>query len=118
VGSPGLKVLKRDERTELFESEKLQRALRRVCRNRPIGDEAIRRIARDIEARLLDAGAKSVRSSQIVDLALARLSEIDKVAYDRLAANYIDEDGALRTDARRLSPEEAAQLGLFQADEM
>lgn len=120
VGSPGLKVIKRNERNEVFDSDKLQKALRRVCRDRQnISDEDIRRIARDIEAHLLDTGAKSVRSGQIVALALTRLADIDKVAYDRLAANYIDEDGVLRTDGRRLTPEEAeaAQLGLFQPDE-
>lgn len=113
ASAPGLKVIKRSERIEQFDSDKLQHALRRVCRNRPITDEDIRRIARDIEARLVDASAKSVRSSQIVSLALARLLEIDRVAYNRLAANYIDEDGQLRVESRPASPSEEAQLGLF-----
>ena len=74
--APGLKVIKRSEKIEPFDSDKLQHALRRVCRGRPgITDEDIRRVARDIEAQLVDAGAKSVRSAQIVLLALARLRE-------------------------------------------
>lgn len=115
VGAPSLKVIKRNERSESFDSEKLQRALLRVCRNRPnIDRDTVRRVARSIEAQLVDAGARSVRSSQIVDLALSRLGDIDKLAYDRLAANYVDENGHLRTESRQISPEEAAQLGLFQ----
>lgn len=112
--APGLKVIKRSEKIEPFDSDKLQHALRRVCRGRPgITDEDIRRVARDIEAQLVDAGAKSVRSAQIVLLALARLREIDKLAYNRLAANYIDEAGHLRVEPRPLAPGEEPQLGLF-----
>lgn len=108
-------MIKRNERPQAFDSDKLQRSLRRVCRNRPnIDPDVIRRLARGIEAQLVDAGARSVRSSQIVDLVLQRLTHIDKLAYDRFAANYIDEDGQLRTDSRTLSPEEVAQLGLFR----
>lgn len=115
VGAPSLKVIKRSERSESFDSDKLQRALLRVCRNRPnIDSDTVRRVARSIEAQLVDAGARTVRSSQIVELALRRLAEIDKLAYDRLAANYLDENGQLRTESRQISPEEAAQLGLFQ----
>lgn len=108
-------MIKRSERSEPFDSDKLQRALLRVCRNRPhIKKDTVRRVARSIEAQLVDAGARTVRSSQIVELALRRLAEIDKLAYDRLAANYLDENGHLRTKSRQISPEEAAQLGLFQ----
>ena len=115
VGAPSLKVIKRNDRAEPFDSDKLQRVLARVCRNRPnVDDDTVRRVARGIEAQLVDAGARTVRSSQIVELALARLRDIDKLAYDRLAADYVGEDGHLRTESRAISPEEAAQLGLFQ----
>jgi transcriptional repressor NrdR len=118
IGSPQLKVLKRNDKVEAFDSDKLQAALSRVCRRRTTVTEAdIRRIARNIEATLLDAGAKMVRSAQIVELALSRLEEVDRVSYNRLAANYIDEGGQLRTDPSTVTDEEAAQLGLFRGEE-
>lgn len=118
AGSIDLKVIKRDERTEPFEPGKLVRSLERVTRNRPnVTAEDISRIARAIEAQLLDAGARSVRSGQIVDLALARLRDLDLLAYNRLAANYLDETGHLRTEHRPMTEAEAAQLGLFQPDD-
>ena len=117
VGSPNLKVLKRSDKAEPFSSEKLRRALRRVCRHRSnVAASEIGRIANSIEAQLIDAGAKSVRSGQIVELVLARLADVDLVSYNRLAANYLDEDGQLRTEQRPVSAEEAAQLGLFKGD--
>lgn len=118
VSSPSLKVVKSSGKTEPFDSEKLQRALARVCRNRPVDRDDIRRIARNIEAELVDAGARAVTSGQLAELALARLAELDRVAYNRLAANYIDEAGQLRTDSRKLAgTEEAAQLGLFEPED-
>jgi transcriptional repressor NrdR len=116
AGAPSLKVIKRSERVEAFDSDKLQRALRRVCRGRAaVGDEAIRRIARDIEAELVDGNAKSVYSGQIALMALSRLQDIDRLAYNRLAVNYLDESGQLRTDPRPAGDGEIPQLGLFEA---
>lgn len=117
TGAPGLKVVKRGERSEPFDSDKLQRALSRVCRNRAgITADDIRRIARDIEAELVDASARSVHSGQIVELALRRLRDIDRLAYERLAVNYVDEGGRLRTQPRASEPDALPQLGLFVPD--
>jgi transcriptional repressor NrdR len=114
VRPPQLKVSKRGRGTEAFDTDKLVRCLRRVCRGRPgIGAGDIDRIARAIEARLVDSGARSVRSAQIVELALARLHEVDSVAHDRLAANYLDEDGRLNIEGRSAADDDASQLGLF-----
>jgi transcriptional repressor NrdR len=112
VGAPGLKVHKRDGNIEPFDGDKLLRALERVCAHRPgIRPEDLRRIARDIEATLLDGGRKSVAWSDIVSLALDRLRNIDPVAAHRLAANYTDETGALRYDAAQPAAS-SPQLGL------
>jgi transcriptional repressor NrdR len=116
AGAPSLKVIKRNERIEAFDSDKLQRALRRVCRNRAgVGEEDIRRIARDIEAELVDGNARTVYSGQIALMALRRLADIDRLAYNRLAVNYLDEGGQLRTDPRPAGDGEIPQLGLFEA---
>ena len=118
AGAPSLKVIKRNERIEAFDSDKLQRALRRVCRNRAgVGEEDIRRIARDIEAELVDGNARTVYSGQIATMALRRLGDIDRLAYNRLAVNYLDENGQLRTDPRPAGEGEIPQLGLFEEAE-
>ena len=100
VGSPGLRVEKRAERgTELFDSDKLQRALRRVTRHRAnVKDDDLRRVARDIEATLVDAGQRTVRWSEIVAQALRRLEAIDRRSAERLRENYLDDAGDLRLD--------------------
>ena len=116
LGAPGLKVGKRDGSVEAFDSDKLFRALHRVAAHRNVvTDEDLRRIARDIEATLVDSGRKSIAWSDIVTLALSRLENIDPVSAHRLAANYTDETGAVRFD--RSAPEQPSpQLGLPLAE--
>jgi transcriptional repressor NrdR len=119
LGAPGLKVAKRDGSVEPFDGDKLLVALRRVAAHRnTVTDEDLRRIARDIEATLVDSGRKSIAWSDIVTLALSRLENVDPVAAQRLAANYTDETGAVRFD-RSAPAEPPPQLGLplSEADE-
>ncbi len=117
LGAPGLKVQKRDGAVEPFDGEKLFQSLRRVSAHRTnVTDEDLRRIARDIEATLLDNGRKSVAWSDLVTLALDRLANIDGVAAQRLAANYTDESGAVRFE-RSEAPTASPQLGLPLADD-
>jgi transcriptional repressor NrdR len=117
ASAPALKVGKRDGTAEPFSGDKLLTALRRVCAHRNnVSDDDLRRIARDIEATLVDGGRKSVAWSDIVSLALARLQNVDTICAQRLAANYTDEAGAVRFD-RSSGSEPPPQLGLPLTDE-
>lgn len=117
VGAPGLKVTKRDGAIEPFDGDKLFHALQRVASHRAaVADADLRRIARDIEATLVDSGRKSVTWSDIVSLALARLENVDPISAQRLAANYTDESGAVRLD-RTAPAADSPQLGLPLAED-
>lgn len=112
IGEPNLKVTKRSGRSEPFSSAKLMATLKKVCRDRPnISAADIERLARAIEAQLIDEGARVVTSTRLVELVLERLIGIDKLSYDRLAINYVSEDGQLRTHSA--SDVDVEQLGLF-----
>ncbi len=116
VAPPSIKVAKRNGKTEPFDPEKIERLLTRVCRDRvAIKAADIRRITASIEADLIDARVKTIESGALVERLLNRLSELDKLSYDRLAANYLDEQGQLRTSSR--SEIDDHQLGLFAGDE-
>jgi transcriptional repressor NrdR len=117
VGQPSLKVEKRDGQVEPFDGDKLLRALLRVSAHRGVKDEVLRRVARDIEAAMVDAGQRSVLWSDIVRAALRRLEPIDRVAARRLACNYQDESGELRLDGDELSAGGQPQLGLPGVEE-
>jgi transcriptional repressor NrdR len=116
LGAPGLKVHKRDNTVEAFDGDKLFLALQRVAAHRSVADDVLRRVARDIEATLLDSGRKSVAWSDIVSLVLDRLRNIDATSAHRFAANYTDETGVLRFDASRPASD-PRQLGLPLSDD-
>jgi transcriptional repressor NrdR len=112
LGAPGVKVHKRDGHVEPFDTDKLVRALERVAAHRSgVRADDLRRIARDIEATLVDGGRKSVPWSDLVPLVLDRLHNVDAIAAARFAANYADETGALRFD-QATSASDSPQLGL------
>jgi transcriptional repressor NrdR len=117
VGGPSLKVHKRDGTLEAFDGDKLFRSLARVSAHRSgVTDADLRRIARDIEATLVDSGRKSIAWNDIVGLALERLRNVDDIAARRLAANYTDEAGEIRLDQPE-STVPSPQLGLPLADD-
>jgi transcriptional repressor NrdR len=114
LGAPGIKVMKRSGTTEPFQPEKIVRVLGRVGRDRPaLGPADQQRLARALEAQLLDEGAKTIQASEVLARLLALLGEVDRVARDRLAADYVDETGRLRLDAERDAEPAPGQLGLF-----
>lgn len=113
VGSPGLRVEKRDGELQPFDSEKLMLALERITAHRTaVRPEDLKRIVRDVEATLVDSGARTAAWSQIARLVLDRLTAIDRVSADRLRVNYIDEDGRLRLEDVEPPEENPPQLGL------
>jgi transcriptional repressor NrdR len=117
IAPPSIKVVKRSGKAEPFDFEKLVRSLERICRDRPMNRAAIARIARTIEAQLLDERVKSIRSGDLVVRVLELLGDIDRVAANRLAANYIDDDGKLRTEPRPLPFDTPPQLDLFEPED-
>lgn len=116
LGPAGLKVNKRGGSVEPFDIDKLVRALERITAYRPaVSDQDVRRVARDIEATLVDSGRKSVPWSDIVQLAVERLANVDPISARRLEANYTDESGAVRFDSERAAV--PPQLGLPLTDD-
>ena len=114
VAAPNVKVVKRGGKAEPFSQDKLIGTLARVTRDRPsIGAKDVLRIATDIEAQLVDEGLRSVLSARVVEMALERLALVDRVAYERLAINYVGEDGQLRTRGHAPGTDDREQLGLF-----
>jgi transcriptional repressor NrdR len=118
LGPTDIKVQKRGDRApEPFERGKLLRVMQRVCRDRPVGRDAIDRVVRRIEAQLIDDRQHTITSWQLADLVLARLRELDPVAYRRFASDYLDDGGHLRLEPRRAQHPFDPQLGLFEGDD-
>jgi transcriptional repressor NrdR len=82
-----LVVLKRDGRREPFDRAKVVSGIAKACANRPVSDEEMLRICDDVEEAARRVGAE-VPSDHIGREVLARLKQVDEVAYVRFASVY------------------------------
>ena len=88
VEAARLAVIKRDGSRQEFDRDKLAAGLRKALTRRPVDDGAADRAADEIEATLRASGSGEVESARIGELAMARLRELDQIAYIRFASVY------------------------------
>jgi transcriptional repressor NrdR len=88
VETARLIVLKSDGTRQEFDREKLASGLRKALTRRPVPDNAADVAADEIEAELRATGQSEIPSSRIGTLAMAKLREIDQIAYIRFASVY------------------------------
>jgi transcriptional repressor NrdR len=81
-------VVKKDGRREAFDRTKILHGLERACQKRPVSAEQIQAMASAVERRLQECGEKEVASRTIGEALMARLRELDPVAYVRFASVY------------------------------
>ena len=84
----GLFVMKKDERREEFNRDKLLTGLRKACEKRPLPSGTVENIADDIEAELYRSGNLEVPSTIIGDMVMGKLKALDHIAYLRFASVY------------------------------
>lgn len=86
-----LSVIKKDDKREKFNRDKLYRGVEKNLEKRPFTTQQIEEIVSDIEARIYRAAKdKDVKSSKIGQIVMDKLKKVDKVAYIRFAAVYRD----------------------------
>ena len=85
-----LTVLKSDGRRVPFDRDKLARSIRVALRKRPVGEERIERIVNGIMRQLEASGENDIPSSQLGEIVMETLKEVDAVAYVRFASVYRD----------------------------
>jgi transcriptional repressor NrdR len=81
-------VVKRDGRRVPFDRQKLVRGLLRACEKRPVPMERVEALASGVEMELYNQIEQEVSSLRIGEIVLARLRELDEVAYVRFASVY------------------------------
>ena len=73
-----------------FDRDKLARSIRIALRKRPVPEERIERIVNGIVRQLEASGENDVPSSQLGEIVMETLKEVDAVAYVRFASVYRD----------------------------
>jgi transcriptional repressor NrdR len=81
-------VVKKDGRRQAFDDQKLLRGLLKACEKRPIPMGKLEEIVEEVETLLQERPEKEIATSEIGQLVMTRLHELDKVAYVRFASVY------------------------------
>ena len=85
-----LVVVKRNNRREPFDRDKLIRSMTISLQKRPVEPERVDRIINGIIRRLESSGETDIPSQWIGELIMDALATLDKVAYIRFASVYRD----------------------------
>ncbi|MGH7839599.1 MAG: transcriptional regulator NrdR [Candidatus Binataceae bacterium] len=81
-------VVKKDNRREPYDRNKIVAGLTKACEKRPVSTETIAEISDRIEAAVAERGQSEVPSAFIGAAVMNELHQIDQVAYVRFASVY------------------------------
>ena len=81
-------VIKKDDTRQPFDRNKILSGLIRACTKRNISTETLNKIVDDIENEISGMPSNEIHSSELGNLVLKRLRDLDKVAYIRFASVY------------------------------
>jgi transcriptional repressor NrdR len=81
-------IIKKDGRREVFNREKVRQGMARACEKRNISVEIIEEFIENLERDLKEIEEKEIPSSIVGEKIMAKLHELDDVAYVRFASVY------------------------------
>ncbi|MCQ2591567.1 MAG: transcriptional regulator NrdR [Treponema sp.] len=83
-------VVKRDGRRQPFDTMKLEKGIERALEKRPVPNTMVEQLTNDIEDCAIKQGKENreITTTELGELVLEKLYEIDKVAYIRFASVY------------------------------
>ena len=83
-----LMVIKKNGQREPFDRNKLTSGILKACEKRPVSVNKMENLVDSIERAMQRKNDKEVRSSQIGEMVVKKLHELDEVAYVRFASVY------------------------------
>lgn len=87
-------LVKNDLTRQPIDRQKIRRGIERACSKRPIPSSTIDRVVQDIEADIYANFDSEVSSSEVGEIVMRHLAELDEVAYIRFASVYREFDDA------------------------
>lgn len=102
-------VVKKDGRRERFDRQKILNGLLKACEKRPVPIPKLAEIVDQVESEMMNEPERELSSNRIGEILMARLKELDKIAYVRFASVYRDfqDEEAFFNEIRRLIKDKA-----------
>ncbi len=82
------RVIKKDERREKFDRDKLLNGLLKACEKRPVATADLNAIVERVESHLQNLPDREISTSEIGNMIMEGLKDLDQVAYVRFASVY------------------------------
>lgn len=83
-------VVKKDGRREKFDRQKVLGGLLKACEKRPISMGKLAELVDQVEAKVSDSAEREISTTEIGELLMDKLRDLDKIAYVRFASVYRD----------------------------
>jgi transcriptional repressor NrdR len=83
-------VVKKDGRREKFDRQKVLAGLLKACEKRPVSMGKLSEMVDQMEAKVVDSLDREISTTEIGEMLMAALRDLDKIAYVRFASVYRD----------------------------
>ena len=81
-------VIKKDKNRETYDRAKIMSGVVKSCHKRPVSADAIEKCVDEIENKIFNLEVKEIESTQIGEIVMDELKDLDQVAYVRFASVY------------------------------
>ena len=81
-------VIKKDNNRETYDRSKIEGGVIRACHKRPISADQISAMVDEIEVIIFNKEEREISASEIGELVMGKLKNLDSVAYVRFASVY------------------------------
>lgn len=81
-------VIKKDQNREQYDRAKIEAGVLRACHKRPIPAEKITELVDSVETEIFNKELREISSSEIGEMVMDRLKDLEAVAYVRFASVY------------------------------
>lgn len=83
-------VIKKDGRREKFDRQKVLAGLLKACEKRPVSMTRLSELVNQVESKVIDSPDREISTTEIGEIVMEALRELDKIAYVRFASVYRD----------------------------
>lgn len=81
-------VIKKDNNREQYDRAKIEAGVLRACHKRPVSVNQINKLVDEVEVDIFNREEKELSSSEIGEIVMNKLEDLDPVAYVRFASVY------------------------------
>lgn len=81
-------VIKKDNNREQYDRAKIEAGVLRACHKRPVSANQINKLVDEAEIEIFSREEKELSSSEIGEIVMNKIQELDPVAYVRFASVY------------------------------